>query len=96
MDEKKEKLNINRKKIFRLSLAIECYEDDTNNYIPEIKELYKDIKKYRENKENLEIEEELKSTNNIICKFEKILEIIGAENFDICEDGYIEYIGKGV
>lgn len=96
MNENQEKLSKNRNMIFRLSLAIECYEDETNNYIPEIKELYKEIKEYREVKEKIGLEEELKITNNIIEKFEKLLEIIGADNFDIDEDGYVEYVGKGV
>lgn len=96
MNENQEKLSKNRNMIFRLSLAIECYEDETNNHIPEIKELYKEIKEYREVKEKKGLEEELKITNNIIEKFEKLLEIIGADNFDIDEDGYVEYVGKGV
>jgi len=88
-----EKLSKNRYMLLRLSLALECYEDDTNNHIPEIKEVYKDIKHYREVKAIQTLEEELEITTSIIEKFYKILEIIGEENFDVYEDGYVEYVG---
>ena len=96
MNENQEKLSKNRYMVLRLSLALECYEDETNNHIPEIKELDKDIADYRKMKENLTLEEELKITNDIVEKFYKILGIIGEENFNIEEDGYVEYIGEGV
>ena len=96
MNENQEKLSKNRYMVLRLSLALECYEDDTNSHIPEIREIYKDIKYYREVKANLTLEEELKITNDIVEKFYKILGIIGEDNFNIEEDGYVEYIGEGV
>lgn len=97
MEEKNddELLKIKSKEIFKLDLALEDYEDDTNNDIPLLNEINLKLKDFRKTKDSMSIDEQLKKSDDILKKFNDVLDLIGRENFIFYEDGDINYIWKG-
>lgn len=91
MKNKKEVFDINMKKLFKLQLAFESYEDNIGLDLDEITQIYSDIADLRQKKEKLLIDEKLDISNKILEKCDNLMEKLGKDKFIIYEDGCVEY-----
>lgn len=82
------KINFDRF-IFKGSLALESYFDDTNDNIELFDEFNKKLDKYRSLNDKTDNDREL-----IVNELLSILNKIGIDKFIIYDDGDIEYIDK--
>jgi hypothetical protein len=89
-----EKLKKNSKLLFKLDLAFESYEDDNNVNIPLLNEVTMEFNEFRKKKENMNIEEQHNKTEELLKKYDKVLNIVGRDNFIFYDDGDINYIWK--
>lgn len=78
-------------KILYLDLAFENYDDDTQNHDSLLIKTWEKLGYLRENRNILEENEKLKLSQEILDDFEKILDIVGREKFNIYDDGSILY-----
>ena len=79
-----------RKFILNASLAIEDYEDLNNIKEDEkIQEMYKLLNEYRRLDKEL-----IKTRDELVEKIQETIQYIGESNFDIYDDGYVEYNNK--
>ena len=60
-----------------------------------ILDLYKEIDDLRQNKDSLEYQFKIEKTNEIIKKFEELIDIVGRDKFEFNDDGSFFYIWKG-
>ena len=88
-------LENNLRRLLRLQLALENYEDDTGENQQLLKEANLELKKFRETKQNLSSEEQINITDKIIEKYNQIIDIIGKDKFVFYDDGDINYIWRG-
>ena len=61
-----------------------------------ILDLYKEIDDLRQNKDSLEYQFKIEKTNEIIKKFEELIDIVGRDKFEFNDDGSFFYIWKGL
>ena len=85
----------NLRLLFKLDLAFESYEDDTKKNVSLLNEATADLNNFRKMKNNMNIDEQYKSSEKILEKYYKVLDIVGRDNFIFYDDGDINYIGKG-
>ena len=90
-----EKLKKNSKLLFKLDLAFESYEDNNNTNIPLLNETTLELNKFRRKKSNMDIEEQYNKTEELLRKYNKVLDIVGRDNFVFYDDGDVNYIWKG-
>ena len=88
-EEKKKEL---RGKILNYQLQLENVQDDYNYVIKEIKKVYEKVNEYREKKDTLTDEEFVKIANDIFKKTDKVIDLVGRDNFIFYDDGDINYI----
>ena len=92
---KEEKLKDNEYRIFKLDLAFESYEDDKQDTsMPLFKEIIDDVNNYRRTRVNNSIDKRIELSNKILDKYNKLLDIVGRDNFIFYEDGDVNYIWK--
>ena len=90
-----EKLKKNSKLLFKLDLAFESYEDNNNINISLLNETTLELNEFRRKKINMGIEEQYNKTEELLTKYDKVLDIVGRDNFMFYDDGDINYIWKG-
>ena len=90
--DKNNTLAVNMQKVFKLSLLLEDIQDDYNYVVKEIDKVFDKINEYREKKDALSDEELLTITNDIIKKSDKIIDLVGKDNYIFYDDGAINYI----
>lgn len=90
-----EELKKNCKLLFKLDLAFESYEDNNNINIPLLNETTLELNEFRRKKINMGIEEQYNKTEELLTKYDKVLDIVGRDNFMFYDDGDINYIWKG-
>ena len=88
-------LKKNSRLIFKLDLALESYEDDTNNDVPLLKEAIVELNEFRKNKANMSIDEQYKTSEKILQKYNRVIDLVGRDNFIFYDDGDVNYIWKG-
>lgn len=81
--------------ILDYSLEFENYMDDTGEEPKLLLDLYKEIDDLRQNKDSLEYQFKIEKTNEIIKKFEELIDIVGRDKFEFNDDGSFFYIWKG-
>ncbi len=82
-------------RLFRLSLAFEDYQDDDQDTsMPLYDEIIRDLTDYRTRYNELSSEEREKLASKLVDKYEKLLDIVGRENFIFYDDGDVNYIWK--
>ena len=89
---KEDLLKKNERLLFKLDLALESYVDDTSNTFLLLKEATKQLNEYRKEKNNLDLNQQLKTSKQLLKKYNDVLDIIGKDKFIFYEDGDIEYI----
>ena len=90
-----EELKKKSKLLFKLDLAFESYEDDNNVNIPLLNEVTMEFNEFRKKKINMNIVEQYNKTEELLKKYDKVLNIVGRDNFIFYDDGDINYIWKG-
>ncbi|MEG2621179.1 MAG: hypothetical protein RSA10_03760, partial [Bacilli bacterium] len=80
---------------FKLDLAFESYEDNNNINIPLLNETTLELNEFRRKKMNMDIEEQYNKTEELLIKYDKVLDIVGRDNFIFYDDGDVNYIWKG-
>ena len=88
-------MNEYSRRLFKLDLALESYEDDTKNVIPLLKETTIELNKFRKFKDQMKPDDQIKTMEILLEKYNKVLDIIGRENFIFYDDGDINYIWGG-
>lgn len=83
------------RRLFKLDLALESYEDDTKNVIPLLKETTIELNKFRKLRDQMKPDDQIKTMEILLEKYNKVLDIIGRENFIFYDDGDINYIWGG-
>lgn len=94
MEKEKNDLKYLRKQNLRYQLALESYVDNTGDEIPLLIETWKKQGELRKNKNEWSNDKQLVEAKIIQDNFQKIVEIIGKENFIFYDDGNINYIWK--
>lgn len=89
-----EKLKLNLKKLLKLQLALESYEDENHSNDSLLKETNLMLKDFRKIKDTISTLEQIDQTNLIIDKYYEVINRVGRENFVFYEDGDISYIWK--
>ena len=90
---KEEKLKDNEYRIFKLDLAFEDYQDDKQDTsMPLFDEIIHDVNNYRRTKVDCSIDKRIELSDKILNKYNKLLDIVGRENFTFYDDGDINYI----
>ena len=79
------------KKLFKLQLAFESYEDNTSQDLDEITEIYDDIAELRQKREILPIDKKVDISNKILKKCDSLIKKLGKDKFTTYEDGCVEY-----
>lgn len=81
--------------LLKLSLAFESYEDDgQDTSMPLYEEIINDVNDYRTRYNELSPEEREKLASKLVDKYEKLLDIVGRNNFIFYDDGDVNYIWK--
>ena len=92
---KEEKLKDNEYRIFKLDLAFESYQDDKQDTsMPLFDEIIHDVNNYRRTKADYSIDKRIELSDKILEKSNKLLDMVGRENFTFYDDGDINYIWK--
>lgn len=92
---KEEKLKDNEYRIFKLDLAFEDYQDDKQDTsMPLFDEIINDVNNYRRTRADNSIDKRIELSDKILDKYNKLLDIVGRENFIFYDDGDINYIWK--
>lgn len=82
-------------RLFKLSLAFEDYEDDgQDTSMPLYDEIICDLTDYRKRYNELSSLDREKLASKIVDKYEKLLDIVGRDNFIFYEDGSVSYVWK--
>ena len=81
----------NMKRLFKLQLAFESYEDNTGQDLDEITEIYDAIDDLRRKRETLAIDEKIYISNKILKKCDDLIKKLGKDKFIIYKDGCVEY-----
>lgn len=89
-----DKYNENMKLILSRQLALESYQDDTGSEMDLLDEAYEDIALFRKEKDTLSDNNKLKKSSEILTKFDKVLDIVGRDNFIFYDDNTVNYIWK--
>lgn len=90
-----EELKQKSKLLFKLDLAFESYEDNNKINIPLLNETTLELNEFRRKKINMGIEEQYDKTEELLTKYDKVLDIVGRDNFMFYDDGDVNYIWKG-
>ncbi len=77
--------------IFRISLALEDYQDHTNKNNDLINEAFELVNYFNTIKDDLSKEEKLKKSNELLLKLDYVFNIIGKEKFIFYNDGDVNY-----
>ena len=92
---KEEKIKDNEYRVLRLSLAFENYEDNgRDTSMPLFDEIINDVNNYRRTRAENSIDKRIELSDKILDKYNKLLDIVGRENFIIYDYGNIDYIWK--
>lgn len=91
VDSKDTMFDNNMKRLFKLQLAFESYEDNTGQDLDEITEIYDAIDDLRRKRETLAIDEKIYISNKILKKCDNLIKKLGKDKFIIYEDGCVEY-----
>ena len=90
-----EKIKDNEYRIFKLDLAFESYQDDKQDTsMPLFDEIIDDVNNYRRTRVDNSIDKRIELSDKILNKYNKLLDIVGRENFIFYDDGDINYIWK--
>ena len=89
-----DKYNENMKLILSRQLALESYQDDTGSEMDLLDEAYEAIALFRKEKDTLSDNDKLKKSSKILTKFDKVLDIVGRDNFIFYDDNTVNYIWK--
>ena len=90
-----EKIKDNEYRIFKLDLAFESYQDDKQDTsMPLFDEIIDDVNNYRRTRVDNSIDKRIELSDKILDKYNKLLDIVGRENFIFYDDGDINYIWK--
>lgn len=93
--DKEEKIKNNEYRIFKLDLAFESYQDDKQDTSMSLfDEIIDDVNNYRRTKAENSIDKRIELSDKILDKYNKLLDIVGRENFIFYDDGDINYIWK--
>lgn len=86
-----EEYDKNMSEILDIQLALENYQDNTGRKISLLNETFLELEKLRQTKNNLSEEDLVKSSTEILMKFNKVLDMIGREKFIFYDDDGIGY-----
>ena len=78
--------------ILDYSLEFENYCDDTGEEPEKLIEIYNDIEKLRKEKDKLDYNDKIKRSEDIIKRFQILIEVVGKEKFKFNDDGNFFYI----
>ncbi len=88
-----EKFKKNMVDILEINLALESYHDDTlSEYSEEEQKIEDDLQLLREQRNTLSEVENIKKSEDILARLNKVLDEIGREKFIFYNDGGMEYI----
>ena len=90
-EEKYLEYKANSCKILNSSLAIESYQDFTGDKGAEISHAYKKLGQYYKKKSVMTEEELLRTSYELVEKFNLLFDKIGRENFIFYDDGDVSY-----
>lgn len=82
------------RRLFKISLSFESYEDDNKGYFPELDKVIEDNNSFYAMKQKLNKKQLAKETEKLLDEYDKILDIVGWDKFVFYDDGYVDYIWK--
>jgi hypothetical protein len=82
------------RRLFKISLSFESYEDDNKGYFPELDKVIEDHNSFSASKQKLNKKQLAKKTEKLLDEYDKILDIVGRDKFVFYDDGCVDYIWK--
>ena len=82
------------RRLFKISLSFESYEDDNKEDFPELDKVIEDHNLFSASKQKLNKKQLAKETEKLLDEYDKTLDIVGRDKFVFYDDGCVDYIWK--